>query len=146
MRLARFPRLSFAHLPTALAPLPRLCAELGRPEIQIKRHDCAGLPTGGNKTRTLEFPMAEGADLAMTQGAAQFNHAHETPSFAARLGMDCRIQPDPVYAGNGAAGLIGLIQQERFCSSEPVVFVRTGGPAALLRATAAFAAPEAAAA
>lgn len=59
MHLARFPRLHFAHLPTALEPMERLSAELGGPEIWIKRDDCTGLATGGNKTRKLEFLMAD---------------------------------------------------------------------------------------
>jgi len=52
-------------------------------------------PTGGNKTRKLEFLMAEAwaqnADLVMTQGATQSNHARQTAAFAAKLGMDCHI-------------------------------------------------------
>ena len=95
MHLARFPRVRFAHLPTPLEPLPRLSRELGGPEIWIKRDDCTGMSSGGNKTRKLEFLMAEaeamGADLVMTQGATQSNHARQTAAFAARLGMDCHI-------------------------------------------------------
>lgn len=95
MNLARFPRLRLAHLPTPLEPLPRLSAHLGGPEIWIKRDDCTGLSTGGNKTRKLEFLMAEaqaeGADIVLTQGATQSNHARQTAAAAARLGMDCHI-------------------------------------------------------
>ena len=57
MNLARFPRISLAHLPTPIEPMPRLSAALGGPEIWIKRDDCTGLSTGGNKTRKLEFLM-----------------------------------------------------------------------------------------
>ncbi len=88
MHLARFPRHFLAHLPTPLERLDRLSAELGGPEIWIKRDDCTGLSTGGNKTRKLEFLMAEaeaqGADLVMTQGATQSNHARQTAAFAAK--------------------------------------------------------------
>ena len=95
MHFSRFPRLRFAHLPTALELMPRLSEALGGPEIWIKRDDCTGLSTGGNKTRKLEFLMAEakaqGADLVITQGATQSNHARQTAAFAARLGMDCHI-------------------------------------------------------
>ena len=95
MHFSRFPRLQLAHLPTALEPMDRLSAELGGPRIWIKRDDCTGLSTGGNKTRKLEFLMAEaqaqGADLVVTQGATQSNHARQTAAFAARLGMDCHI-------------------------------------------------------
>ena len=95
MHLARFPRVHLAHLPTPLERMDRLSEALGGPEIWIKRDDCTGLSTGGNKTRKLEFLMAEaqaeGADLVMTQGATQSNHARQTAAFAARLGMDCHI-------------------------------------------------------
>ncbi|WP_372836954.1 pyridoxal-phosphate dependent enzyme, partial [Puniceibacterium confluentis] len=53
MHLARFPRVHLAHLPTPLEKLDRLSKELGGPEIWIKRDDCTGLSTGGNKTRKL---------------------------------------------------------------------------------------------
>lgn len=95
MHLARFPRRFIAHLPTPLERLDRLSAELGGPEIWIKRDDCTGLSTGGNKTRKLEFLMAEaelqGAEMVMTQGATQSNHARQTAAFAAKLGMQCHI-------------------------------------------------------
>jgi len=95
MHLARFPRHFLAHLPTPLERMDRLTRELGGPEIWIKRDDCTGLSTGGNKTRKLEFLMAEaeaqGADLVMTQGATQSNHARQTAAFAAKLGMKCHI-------------------------------------------------------
>ncbi|MBY6203235.1 D-cysteine desulfhydrase [Maritalea mobilis] len=112
MHLARFPRVFLAHLPTPLERLDRLSAELGGPEIWIKRDDCTGLSTGGNKTRKLEFLMAEaqamGADMVMTQGATQSNHARQTAAFAAKLGMGCHIlledrtgSNDPNYNHNG---------------------------------------------
>ena len=95
MHLARFPRVFLAHLPTPLEKLDRLSKELGGPEIWIKRDDCTGLATGGNKTRKLEFLMAEavamGADIVITQGATQSNHARQTAAAAARLGLDCHI-------------------------------------------------------
>lgn len=95
MLLSRFPRTRLAHLPTPLERLDRLTEALGGPEIWIKRDDCTGLSTGGNKTRKLEFLMAEaqlqGADLVMTQGATQSNHARQTAAFSAKLGMDCHI-------------------------------------------------------
>ena len=95
MHLARFPRLRVAHLPTPLEPLENLSRELGGPDIWIKRDDCTGLATGGNKTRKLEFLMAEarqhGADLVITQGATQSNHVRQTAAFAAKLGMSCYV-------------------------------------------------------
>ena len=112
MHLSRFPRIFLAHLPTPLERLDRLTKELGGPEIWIKRDDCTGLSTGGNKTRKLEFLMAEaeamGADMVMTQGATQSNHARQTAAFAAKLGIECHIlledrtgSNDPNYNHNG---------------------------------------------
>ncbi len=106
MHLSRFPRRFIAHLPTPLEKLERLSKELGGPEIWIKRDDCTGLSTGGNKTRKLEFLMAEaelqGADLVMTQGATQSNHARQTAAFAAKLGMDCHILLEDRTGSNNA--------------------------------------------
>ncbi len=112
MHFSRFPRVHLAHLPTALEPMDRLSKELGGPRIWIKRDDCTGMSTGGNKTRKLEFLMAEaqeqGADLVITQGATQSNHARQTAACAARLGIDCHIlledrtgSNDPNYNENG---------------------------------------------
>lgn len=106
MHLARFPRHFLAHLPTPLERLDRLSAELGGPEIWIKRDDCTGLSTGGNKTRKLEFLMAEaemqGADMVMTQGATQSNHARQTAAFAAKMGMACHLLLEDRTGSNNA--------------------------------------------
>ena len=106
MHLARFPRRFLAHLPTPLERLDRLSKELGGPEIWIKRDDCTGLSTGGNKTRKLEFLMAEaelqGAEMVMTQGATQSNHARQTAAFAAKLGMGCHILLEDRTGSNNA--------------------------------------------
>jgi L-cysteate sulfo-lyase len=92
--------------------MENLSRELNGPEIWVKRDDCTGLSTGGNKTRKLEFLMADareqGADLVMTQGATQSNHARQTAAFAAKLGMACHIlledrtgSKDANYNNNG---------------------------------------------
>ena len=100
MHFARFPRVHFAHLPTPFEPLDRLSKHLaneagGGPRLWIKRDDCTGLATGGNKTRKLEFLMgdalAQGADTIITQGATQSNHARQTAAAAAKLGLACHI-------------------------------------------------------
>ncbi len=112
MHLSRYPRLHFAHLPTPLEPLERISKELGGPNIWIKRDDCTGLSTGGNKTRKLEFLMADavaqGADTIITQGATQSNHARQTCAIAAKLDFACHIlledrtgYHDEAYAHNG---------------------------------------------
>lgn len=95
MHLSRFPRRRYAHLPTPIEELPRLSAALGGPRIWIKRDDCTGLAGGGNKTRKLEFLMADallqGADTVITQGATQSNHARQTAAAAAREGLACHV-------------------------------------------------------
>ena len=105
-------RLRFAHLPTPLEPLERLSKELGGPRIYIKRDDCTGLAGGGNKTRKLEFLLADairqGVDTILTVGAVQSNHARQTAAACARLGLDCELflkrgVPDrgPAYGRSG---------------------------------------------
>jgi len=93
--LSRFPRVSLAHLPTPLELMPRLSKHLGGPDIYVKRDDCTGLGTGGNKTRKLEFLMADAlqknADVIITQGAVQSNHARQTAAAACKLGMACEL-------------------------------------------------------
>lgn len=95
MKLARFPRLRITHAPTPLEPLSRLTEMLGGPNLWIKRDDCTGLASGGNKTRKLEYliadALAQGADTVITQGATQSNHARQTAAIAARLGLQCHL-------------------------------------------------------
>jgi D-cysteine desulfhydrase family pyridoxal phosphate-dependent enzyme len=87
------PRLHFAHLPTPIEELPRLSEILGGPRILIKRDDQTGLAFGGNKTRKLEFLVAEaleqGAQTLITGGALQSNHCRQTAAAAARFGLGC---------------------------------------------------------
>ncbi|MFJ5455107.1 D-cysteine desulfhydrase [Pectobacterium jejuense] len=95
MHLARFPRLSLGHFPTPLEALPNLSAYLGGPTIYIKRDDATGLATGGNKTRKLEFLLADaqqqGADIIITQGATQSNHVRQTIAAATKLGLKTKV-------------------------------------------------------
>jgi len=95
MNLARFPRVKLGHLPTPLEPMEKLSRALGGVNLWIKRDDCTGLATGGNKTRKLEFLMAEavarGADTIVTQGATQSNHARQAAAAACKFGMRCEI-------------------------------------------------------
>jgi L-cysteate sulfo-lyase len=95
VNLGRFARIRLAHLPTPLEYLPRLSRALGGPEVWIKRDDCTGLSSGGNKTRKLEFLLAQArerdADVILTQGATQSNHARQTAAGAAKLGLACHI-------------------------------------------------------
>lgn len=95
MQLAQFPRLRFAHLPTPIECLERLSSELGGPTIYVKRDDATGLAMGGNKTRKLEFLLAEAkdqqADTLITCGGIQSNHVRQTAAAAARLGFACEV-------------------------------------------------------
>ena len=88
-------RLKFAHLPTPVEELPRLSAFLGGPRIFVKRDDLTGLAFGGNKTRKLEFLVAEAleqeAKMLITGGAAQSNHCRQTAAAAAKFGLECML-------------------------------------------------------
>lgn len=111
MDLSLFPRIRLGHFPTPLEPMGNLSALLGGPRLWVKRDDCTGLSTGGNKTRKLEYLMAEAvaarANVVITQGATQSNHARQTAAAAVRLGMKCHIlledrtgSTDPDYTDN----------------------------------------------
>jgi len=88
-------RLNFAHLPTAIEELPRLSDHLAGPRLLIKRDDQTGLAFGGNKTRKLEFLVAEaqeqGARTLISGGALQSNHCRQTAAAAARYGFECTL-------------------------------------------------------
>lgn len=90
--LDTFPRLSLGLFPTPIHRLDNISAMLGA-NVYIKRDDLTGLGLGGNKTRKLEFLLADakqkGAELVFTTGGAQSNHAMLTAAAAGRLGMRC---------------------------------------------------------
>jgi len=91
--LAAFPRVSICHQPTPIEAMPRLSEHLEGPALYVKRDDCTGLATGGNKTRKLEFLVGEAlqqnADMLVTQGAVQSNHVRQTAAAACRFGLKC---------------------------------------------------------
>ena len=93
--LQDIPRVSLAHLPTPLEPMDRLSEFLGGPRIWIKRDDCTGLGTGGNKTRKLEFLIgaaeAVNTETVITFGAVQSNHARQTAAACAKRGLECHL-------------------------------------------------------
>mgnify|MGYP000880128185 FL=1 len=92
-KLSEFPSVPLCHQPTPLEFMPRMSESLGGPRLWIKRDDCTGLATGGNKTRKLEFLIADaiekGADMVVTQGAVQSNHVRQTAAAACKFGLDC---------------------------------------------------------
>ena len=102
MDLSRFPRRRYTLHPTPLEPMPNFSAALaascpgGRgPEVWIKRDDMLGLAPGGNKTRKLEFlvadALAQGADTLVTCGAPQSNHCRITLAAAVKEGLKTRF-------------------------------------------------------
>ena len=95
MNLENFPRVKLGHLNTPIEFMPRLSKFLGFSELWIKRDDCTGLSTGGNKTRKLEFLMADAkqnnANVILTQGATQSNHVRQTAAACAKLGFECHV-------------------------------------------------------
>ena len=113
MSLESHPRVTLATLPTPITEARRLRDALGGsdrcPRILIKRDDLTGLALGGNKARKLEFLMADalarGADVVVSSGATQSNHARMTAAAARVVGLDCVLvlsarQPDPPLQGN----------------------------------------------
>jgi len=100
------PCIKIAQLPTPVEKMPRLSAALGGPALWIKRDDQTGLAFGGNKTRKLEYLLAEaaaqGAHTVITAGALQSNHCRQTAAAAARQGFQCILV---LYSPTSQAGL-----------------------------------------
>jgi L-cysteate sulfo-lyase len=106
------PRVNLGFLPTPLVFLKNLSAHLNGPDIYMKRDDCTGLATGGNKTRKLEYLLAQaleqGCDTILTGGGLQSNHVRQTAAAAAQLGLKCvlvlsesQTRSDPAFKKNG---------------------------------------------
>lgn len=119
-----FPRLRVAHLPTPIVPLARLSKHLGGPQILVKRDDCTGVATGGNKVRKLEYLLSEilgqGYDTLVTTGGLQSNHCRQTAAMAAACGLDCHLllrrnvaSDDPAYQISGNLLLDDLLGAHR---------------------------------
>jgi D-cysteine desulfhydrase len=104
MKIEALPRRRYTPHPTPIQRLERLSKALGGPEIWIKRDDLTGLAGGGNKTRKLEFLVAEalaqGADTLITVGAVQSNHCRLTLAAAAHEGLKCRLVLEQRVAGS----------------------------------------------
>lgn len=114
------PRVKIAHLPTKIEPLPRLSAKLGGPVILCKRDDQTGLGFGGNKTRKLEYVLAQaqanGARTLITVGGIQSNHCRQTAALAARYGFDCIL----VLSGEEPAEASGNLLLDKLFGAEIV--------------------------
>jgi 1-aminocyclopropane-1-carboxylate deaminase len=109
MHLDSFPRHPLLFGPSPVHPLERLTKHLGGAEIWAKREDCnSGLAFGGNKTRKLEYlvadALAQGCDTLVSIGGVQSNHTRQVAAAAALVGMRCVLVQeswvdyhDPVY-------------------------------------------------
>jgi D-cysteine desulfhydrase len=95
MNLAQFPRRRYTESETPLEFMPRFTQALGGPNVYLKRDDLLGLTAGGNKTRKLEFlvadALARGVDTLITCGAVQSNHCRLTLAAAVKEGLKCRL-------------------------------------------------------
>lgn len=116
--MIKLPKLNFAHLPTSVEPLPRLSSMLKGPKIHIKRDDQTGLAFGGNKTRKLEYLIADaqshGARTLITTGAIQSNHCRQTAAAAAKFGFKCIL----VVTGNEPQNISGNLLLDRLFRAE----------------------------
>jgi D-cysteine desulfhydrase len=130
MHLARFPRRRYTPGWTPLEKLGRLSALLGGPDLYIKRDDLLGLAGGGNKTRKLEFlvadALAKGADTLITCGAVQSNHCRLTLAAAAKEGLKCRLVLEERVANSYDANASGNNFLFRLLGVEDVTVVRAG--------------------
>lgn len=130
MHLARFPRRRYTPGWTPLHPLPRLSAHLGGPELWLKRDDALGLAGGGNKTRKLEFLVADaleqGADTLVTTGAPQSNHCRLTLAAAAHEGLACRLVIEERVAGSYRDDAVGNHLLFRLMGAEAIEVVPAG--------------------
>jgi L-cysteate sulfo-lyase len=124
-RLDHYGRVPLAEYPTPLEHLPRLSSELGR-EIYIKRDDVIGPGLGGNKTRKLEYLLAEalrrGAHKVVTFGGLQSNHARITVAAALKLGLE----PHLFYFEPRPKEMVGNLFLNQLCGAH-MHFIPFGG-------------------
>jgi 1-aminocyclopropane-1-carboxylate deaminase len=124
MNLDAFPREPLLFGPSPVHPLDRLTAHLGGARLWAKRDDCnSGLAYGGNKTRKLEYlvadALAKGCDTLVSIGGVQSNHTRQVAAVAAHLGLGCVLVqeswvdwPDVVY------DRVGNIQLSRIMGAD----------------------------
>lgn len=130
MDLSRFKRRRYTAAPTPIEYAAHLSKALGGPEIYIKRDDLLGLTSGGNKTRKLEFLVADalskGADTLITVGAVQSNHCRLTLAAAVREGLKCRLVLEQRVPGSYAADASGNNFLFHLLGVEKVTVVEAG--------------------
>lgn len=137
MNIDEFARFALGAFPTPLEPLPRLSALLGGPTIWVKRDDQTGLALGGNKVRKLELllgdALAQHADVALTTGAAQSNHARLTAAAARRAGLDCIL----ILRGDPSQPPQGNLLLDHLLGAQVRIYDSQAGERAALLARAA---------
>jgi len=133
-KLDQYSRIPLAEYPTPLEHLPRLSAELGR-EIYIKRDDGIGPGLGGNKTRKLEYLLAEakrrGNRKVVTFGGPQSNHARITAAAACKLGMEAHL----FYFQRRPEEMAGNLLLNQLCGAQMHFIPFGGGGGMTLEAT-----------
>ncbi|SDQ14016.1 D-cysteine desulfhydrase family protein [Pseudovibrio sp. Tun.PSC04-5.I4] len=134
--LQKFERATVGHFPTPIEKLSGTFPASSGPNVYIKRDDCTGLGLGGNKTRKLEYLIADamkrGYTTIFTTGGIQSNHARQTAAMAAKCNLDCELFLTPVagtpernYKDNGNVLLDELFGAKiRICEDEKQVDVR----------------------
>jgi len=130
MNLAQFPRRRYTEGQTPIEGAPRCSEELGGPDIYIKRDDLLGLTAGGNKTRKLEFlvadALARGADTLITCGAVQSNHCRLTLAAAVKEGLKCRFVLEERVPGSFDPEASGNIFLYNLLGIEEIKVVQAG--------------------
>lgn len=123
----QIPRIPLTTIPTPIEAAPRFSEALGGPEIYIKRDDNTGLALGGNKARKLEYlladAMAQRADVILTEGGLQSNHARMTAAAACKLGLKAVL----VLKGKEIEAYQGNLLLDRLFDAE-IVLADPDGP------------------
>lgn len=131
MHLARFPRRRYTEGRTPIRHLRHLTAHLGGANLYVKRDDLLGLAGGGNKTRKLEFVVAEalnqGADTLITGGSVQSNHCRLTLAAAIREGLKCQLVLEERVPGSYDPEAGGNNFLFRLLGAEKIAVVKGGG-------------------
>jgi D-cysteine desulfhydrase len=130
MLLAMLARRNYTHAQTPIEKLDRLSELLGGPNIFIKRDDLLGLAGGGNKTRKLEFLIADalrkGADTIVTCGALQSNHCRLTLAAAVKEGLKCQLVLEEGVSANYDPNANGNNLLYKLLGAEHIKIVKHG--------------------
>lgn len=131
--LREIKRVKLGHLPTPIDSLDRLSTRIDGYRIWVKRDDCTGLATGGNKTRKLEFLLADAlakkAEIVVTSGAIQSNHVRQVAAASARLGLGCVLALfDVVPDRTEFYGVVGNVLLDRLFGAEMRFFPELENP------------------